>query len=179
MIAIDRYTAMKSVPAGAILNSIILQQRQSKASVARQASILPQRMNDLLSGSRRFTIELSVRLEKALGIEDYGFFYLHQAEHDIYLSKLTAERQDHPDLTKLTKTTFWDVNLHEINWHEGQRWAIRRVLEYGEPGELRELCRFYGYESFASESCQTDSFRLVENVKRNQAYLKQIHETSL
>lgn len=158
---------MKSVPAGAILNSIITQQQQTKASVARAACILPQRLNDLITGSRRFTVETSFKIEKALNISEAGFFYLHQAEHDIYLSELEQQRQFHPNLSLLSKTTFWDVNLEEINWKSGQRWAIRRVLEYGEPMEVSELYKFYGKEAFEAEIQDLTSFRLPERVKNN------------
>lgn len=167
MIALNQYRAMKSVPAGAILNSIITQQQQSKASVARLACILPQRMNDLITGTRRFTVETSLKLEKALNIPDAGFFYLHQAEHDIYLSEVEQQHLKHPDLSQLTKTTFWDVKLDEINWISGQKWAIRRVLEYGEPNELIELCRFYGKDAFAEQVQDLNPFRLPDKVKAN------------
>ena len=167
MISLAQYQNMKSVPAGAILNSIIAQQRQTKATVARTACILPQRLNDLITGARRFTVETSFKIEKALNITDAGFFYIHQAEHDIYLLKLEQQRLHRPDLSKLTKTTFWDVNLDEVNWESGQRWAIRRVLEYGEPSEVSELCRFYGKEAFEAEVQNITSFRLPEKVTTN------------
>lgn len=167
MIALSQYRTMKSVPAGAILNSIITQQQQSKASVARAACILPQRMNDLITGSRRFTVETSFKIEKALNISEAGFFYRHQTEHDIYLSELEQQRQYHPNLSLLSKTTFWDVNLDEVNWKSGQRWAIRRVLEYGEPCEVAELYRFYGKDAFIAEVHNLTSFRLPQKVKTN------------
>ena len=167
MIAINQYRAMKSVPAGAILNSIIAQKRQTKAAVARAACILPQRVNDLIMGTRRFTVDTSIKIEKALDIQETGFFYLHQAEHDIYLSELEMQRQQHPDLSVLTKTTFWDVNLAEINWQSAKRWAIRRVLEYGNPEEIKALCDFYGRDAFDEEMQHPESFRLQDNVKKN------------
>lgn len=172
MIALNQYRSMKSVPAGAILNSIITQQQQTKASVARMACILPQRMNDLISGARRFTVETSIKIEKALDIADTGFFYLHQAEHDVYLSELEIQKQYHPDLSKLTKTTFWDVNLEDINWMSGKRWAVRRVLEYGDPEEIMELCRFYGKDPFEKEMKHLDSFRLPDRVLKNWEEIK-------
>lgn len=167
MISLSQYQSMKSVPAGAILNSIITQQRQTKATVARTACILPQRLNDLITGARRFTVETSFKIAKALNISDAGFFYIHQAEHDIYLLKRDQQRRHRPDISKLTKTTFWDVKLEEVNWESGQRWAIRRVLEYGEPSEGAELCRFYGTEAFEAEVQNLSSFRFPEKVKSN------------
>jgi len=117
----------------------------SKSNIDRTCkffSILPQRMNDLITGARRFTVETSFKIETALNTSDAGIFYLHQAEHDIYLSEQEQQRQHHSNLSLLTKTTFWDVNLEEVNWESGQRWAVRRVLEYGEPNEVIELLRF-------------------------------------
>jgi len=124
-------------------------------------------MNDLITGARRFTVETSFKIEKALNISDAWFFYLHQAEHDIYLYELEQQHQHHPNLSIHTKTTFWDVNLEEVNWVSGQRWAIRRVLEYGEPSEVIELCRFYGKDAFEAETQNLASFRLPEKVKNN------------
>lgn len=173
MIELSKYQAMKSVPAGAILNSIIVQQQMSKASVARLACILPQRMNDLINGVRRFSVDTSLKIEKALNIPYVGFFYLHQAAHDIYLSELKIQRQHHPNLAILTKTTFWDVNIEEINWSSCQRWAIRRVLEYGEANEVAELCRFYGREAFEAEMQHIESFRLPDKVVSNWSKIKE------
>ena len=171
---------MRSVPAGAILNNIIAHQRRTKASVARLASILPQRMNDLIIGTRRFSVDTSFKIEKALGIQDAGFFYLHQAEHDIYLQELELRQQHHPDLSVLTKTTFWDVNLGEIDWLSAKRWAIRRVLEYGNHEELLALYDFYGRDAFDEELQHPESFRLLNKVENNVRFLRSIgHETTL
>jgi len=166
MIAIRDYHKMKGVPAGVILDSIIRQQKRSKASVAREANILPQRLNDLVMGTRRFTVETSRRLEESLNICEPGFFYCHQAIHDVYLFEREQKLQKHPDFSVLTKTTFWDVQLEKIDWTRAQSWAIRRVLEYGEVEELRELERFYGHQALEKEYYRLDEFRLPNKVKR-------------
>lgn len=176
MLSLVQYQSMKSVPAGAILNSIITQQQQSKATVARKACILPQRLNDLISGTRRFTAETSFKLEQALDIAETGFFYIHQAQHDIYLLRLERQRQLHPDFNLLTKTTFWDVRLENVNWETAKVWAIRRVLEYGEPSEVAELARFYGFESIQKEVEHPESFRLFNKVNKNLSYIKNLNK---
>ena len=176
MVAISNYSKMKSVPAGAILDSIIKQQKRSKASVARDSDILPQRLNDLVMGARRFTVETSCRLEESLGIRETGFFYRHQAMHDVYLYELEQKRREHPDFTVLTKTTFWDVRLEKIDWQAAKSWAIRRVLEYGEIEELSELERFYGHKALEQEYSRLDSFRLPTRVEHIWQKLLESHK---
>ena len=167
MIAISNYSKMRSVPAGAILDSIIKQQKRSKASVARDSDILPQRLNDLVMGTRRFTVETSRRLEESLNIREAGFFYRHQPMHDVYLYETEQNRLQHPDFSQLTKTTFWDVQLEKIDWQAARSWAIRRVLEYGEIKELQELEQFYGHKALEQEYNRQESFRLPDKVERN------------
>ncbi|MBQ0057479.1 MAG: XRE family transcriptional regulator [Bacteroidales bacterium] len=180
MIAISNYSKMKSVPAGAILDSIIKQQKRSKVSVARDSDILPQRLNDLVMGNRRFTVETSRRLEESLNICDAGFFYRHQALHDVYLYELETKRQHHPDFSILTKTTFWDVQLEKVDWHAAQSWAIRRVLEYGDIEELQEMERFYSHEAVEQEyTNHRGSFRLPDKVERIWQQLEELKQEEI
>jgi plasmid maintenance system antidote protein VapI len=105
------YTRMTTVPAGIILDRIIHQQKKSKVDVASSAHMIPQRLNDLINGNRRFTPKNSMALEQSLGIDIAGFFYIIQAHHDIYTEQKNESSNNRPDLTRLTKTTFWDVDL--------------------------------------------------------------------
>lgn len=161
-----QYMQMNSVSAGAVLQHILRQQQLKKQDVARAADIIPQRLSDLISGSRRFTPALSLRLERALQIPHHGFFYLIQSQHDIYQEERTAERRT-PDLSLLTATTFWDVDLEQVDWEQGREWAIRRVLEYGTQEEVRELARFYGREALIDIAQHTEQFRMPQRVAYN------------
>ena len=161
------YTNMPMVPAGAILDRIIKQQNRVKAEVAASANLIPQRLNDLVMGNRRFTPHTSMALEASLHIEIPGFFYLIQANHDIYLAQKAIKDNDTPDLTVLTKTTFWDTDLSRIDWSRCKKWAIRRVLEYGNADEIREIDRFYGHEALMEVYSNPKEFRLYEQVKNN------------
>lgn len=162
----DKYLNMPSVPAGAILNRIARKQKLSQSMLAQKTGLIPQRINDLIMGRRRFTPHNSMVLEQALGIESDGFFYLIQAKHDVYQSYLT-EKQSKPNLMLLSKTTFWDVDLTKIEWGKSQDWAIRRVLEYGSETEIKELCRFYGKDAFAKTGANPHGFRLYDIVLQN------------
>lgn len=155
---------MQSVSAGAILDRIIRQQKRMKTEVAAAAQLIPQRLNDLIMGNRRFTPQNSLVLEAALDIA--VFFYLIQANHDIYLAKQEKAGQDTPTLSLLTKATFWDVDLQKIDWSKCRTWAIRRVLEYGNAEEIREMDRFYGHKAVMEVYQNPNGFRLYEQVKQ-------------
>lgn len=164
---INTYMKMPSVPAGAILDRIVRQQRRTKTEVGSAAQLIPQRLNDLIMGHRRFTPQNSIALENALGIEFAGFFYLLQANHDIYMEKQMAAKKATPNLQILTKTTFWDVDLSKIDWIKNKKWAIIRALEYGSAEEIREIDRFYGHDAIVEVYNNSCNFRLPDIAKHN------------
>lgn len=162
---LQAYLNMPSVPAGAILNNILRTKGLKKSEVARSATLLPQRINDLITGNRRFSLDVSAALEKALGIESPGFFYLLQTKHDIYQYSLEHKTTRTPDLSKLSTTTFWDTDLSKVDWEQCEKWVIRRVLEYGNEEELQEMQRFYGKDAVSSVAEDPTGFRLYNFVQ--------------
>ena len=161
------YLQMKMVPAGIVLERIIGEQHRAKNEVAASAQLVPQRINDLIRGTRRFTPKTSMALENALSIDIPGLFYLIQANHDVHLSLQEQKSANRPNLDVLTKTTFWDVDLSKVDWSRCRKWAIRRVLEYGTPEEIREIDRFYGHDALLEIFNNPQGFRLYEQVKQN------------
>ena len=159
-----QYLYMPTVPAGAVLNHVIKKQHRKKAEVGAIANLIPQRMNDLIKGNRRFTPQTSIALEGALGIDVEGFFYIVQANHDIYIERQSHLEKTTPNLNVLSKTTFWDVDVTKIDWTLAKRWAIQRVLEYGTTNEITELARFYGKGAVTELLGQPQRFRLYEQV---------------
>lgn len=162
----DTYLNMPSVPAGAILHRIVQQKQIHQTALAQKTGLIPQRINDLIMGRRRFTPQNSFVLERALGISSQGFFYKIQANHDIYQAHL-AESQLKPNLNLLSQTTFWDVDLSKLEWSKCQDWAIRRVLEYGAKEEIEELYRFYGHDAFAKIKGTPKGFMLYDVALKN------------
>lgn len=160
------YLNMPSVPAGAILYRIAQHKHLTQTTLAQKTGLIPQRINDLIMGRRRFTPNNSMMLEQALDISLQGFFYKIQANHDIYEVQL-ANHQSKPDLSKLTQTTFWDVDLSKIEWMKCQDWAIRRVLEYGTEEEIKELYRYYGHDAFVKVKENPKGFLLFDTVLKN------------
>ena len=161
------YIEMPSVPAGAILDRIIRQQRRTKVDVASAAHLIPQRLNDLIHGNRRFTPKNSMDLEQTLNIGIDGFFHIIQAKHDVYNEQKNSRLTQKPNIAILTKTTFWDVDLNNVDWPNCADWAIRRVLEYGTTDEIKELARFYGADKVREVYADPKNFRLYNIVQQN------------
>ena len=162
----DIYLNMSSVPAGAILYRLTQQKHMHQTTLAQKTGLIPQRINDLIMGRRRFTPQNSIILEQALDISLQGFFYKIQANHDIYQAQ-QAGNQPKPNLSLLSQTTFWDVDLSRIEWMKCEDWAIRRVLEYGTKEEMEELHRFYGHDAFAKIKENPNGFMLYDIALKN------------
>jgi plasmid maintenance system antidote protein VapI len=146
----EQYLSTPAVPAGAILKRILRKEQFSQKEIADKSAIYPQRIHDLICGKRKFTPELSLRLEKALGISIPGYFYHIQANHDIYSYCDIQERKHTPDLSRINKSLFWETtSLDNINWIKNANWVIQRTFEYGNQQEIEEIIRYYGREKIS------------------------------
>ena len=143
----EQYLSMPAVPAGALLKRILQKEHLSQKEIAKKSEIYPQRINDLVNGKRKFTPELSFRIAHALGFSSPGYFYQIQTNHDIYRYQDEQERKQTPDLSKLHRALFWEINsLDRINWLKRANWVIQRTFEYGNKHEIEEILHFYGRE---------------------------------
>ena len=170
----EQYLSMSTVPAGAILKRILQKENISQKEIAKKAIIYPQRINDLISGKRKFTLEYSSRLEQALGISTFGYFYRIQANHDIFLYQDEQERKNTPDLSKLHQALFWETaSLDNINWIKNATWVIQRTFEYGNQQEIEEIIRYYGREKISNvlnAIPATDTWKLNDRNKNRQLF---------
>ena len=108
------------------------------------SGIYPQRISELIKGTRNFTIQQSIDIEKALGIGIEGYFYKIQANYEVYAFLTEKELTQHPDLSKFSTALFWDTRIEKINWIKNKEWVIQRIFEYGNSQEINEAIRFYG-----------------------------------
>lgn len=139
-----RFLSHNNLPAGAVLGHILKQQDMTQRQLSAATGILPQRINDYISGKRRISAEASLLLEQALSIKTKGFFYIIQANHDIH-DAITLHSEDAiPDLTRIKKSIFWDTDISRLNWNSNRKSIIRRVFEYGDEQAIKEIIRFYG-----------------------------------
>jgi len=170
----EQYLSMPAVPAGAILKRILQKEHLSQREIAGKSAIYPQRINDLIVGKRKFTPEISSRLENALGIPTLGYFYRIQANYAIYSYQDEQERKHTPDLSKLGKALFWETDsLEKINWLKSANWIIQRTFECGNQQEIEEIIRFYGREKVTetlNAIPSTDTWKLYYRNKNRQLF---------
>lgn len=138
----EQYLNYPHIPCNAVLKRIMQKERLSQRELARRSGIVPQRINDLLSERRRITADMSIKLEKALGIPHAGYFYIIQANHDVYL--VEKQLQTHPIANTFRKELFWDTDKSGLDWVSNRQWIIQRVFEYGNDKEILATIEFYG-----------------------------------
>jgi plasmid maintenance system antidote protein VapI len=168
----EQYLSTSTIPAGAVLKRILQKERIGQKEVALKASLFPQRINDLITGKRKFTPEMSVCIEKALGLSEPGYFYKIQSNYEIYRYKEEQEKKDTPNLDRLNEALFWDTNMRDMNWKKNANWVIKRVFEYGQPEEIEEIIRYYGKEKVAEVlNSINDTWKEKERNKNTTIYL--------
>lgn len=140
-----RFLNYPNLPAGAVLRHMLKQQHMSQRQLSASTGILPQRINDYITGKRRMSVEISLIIEKALSIETKGFFYTLQANHDIY-DAVKSETRLIPDLSKIKKSIFWDTDINLLEWNSNRNSIIKRIFEYGDEQAITEIIRFYGVD---------------------------------
>ena len=135
----------KGIHPGFILERELKQRGLRKGQFALSLQEFPQTLVSIMKGKRKMNTSISLKIEKALGLEE-GYLMTLQVFYDIEEEKRKYNMY-HPDLTKLRPVLFWDT-LHEmINWDKQKRAVINRVFERGNEEEKNEIIRFYGNET--------------------------------
>jgi plasmid maintenance system antidote protein VapI len=106
----------------------------------------PQTLGAIIKGIRKMNVDLSLKIEKELEMEE-GFLMTLQVFYDIKEAK--RDRNYKPDLSKLRKVTFWDTTFDKIDWKLMKISVVKRVFAYGDKIEQEEIIRFYGKEEVA------------------------------
>ncbi|MDI5894628.1 helix-turn-helix transcriptional regulator [Flavobacterium algoritolerans] len=116
-----------------------INQRQFALSVGEH----PQTLGAIIKGNRRMNVDLSLKMEEKLELEE-GFLMTLQVFYDIKEAKKDSTYK--PDLSKLRKVTFWDTTFDKIDWKQNRVAVIKRVFSRGIEMEQEEIIRFYGKE---------------------------------
>ncbi|WP_075967773.1 helix-turn-helix transcriptional regulator [Parabacteroides massiliensis] len=143
----EEYIKSERTPAGKVLEHILRKAKMTRKQLSIEAGIYPQRISELIKGTRDFTVQQSISIEKALKIGIEGYFYKIQANYEVYAYLTKREQEKHPDLSKFSKALFWDTRIERINWTKNKEWVIQRIFEYGNNQEIEEAIRFYGKET--------------------------------
>jgi len=136
---------IKGIHPGLILERELKQRHIHKGPFAISLQEFPQTLVSITKGKRRMNINIALKIEKALGIEE-GYFMILQVYHDIEEVK-KGQNIDHPDFTKLRRVLFWDTKMENINWEKQRNAVIKRVFERGNDIEKNEIINFYGIKN--------------------------------
>jgi plasmid maintenance system antidote protein VapI len=133
---------IKGLHPGLFLNRELKKRGLSKGLFALSIGEYPQTISAITHGKRGMNTSLALRIEEYLNLEE-GTLMMLQVYYDIKLEKEKRNKTLKPDLTKLSKSLFWDTEVEKIDWISHKRFVIDRVKERGNETEKEEIMRFY------------------------------------
>lgn len=134
---------IKGLHPGRFIDSELKKQHSNQRQLALAIDEHPQTINAIINAKRSMNTKLALKIEEHLGLEE-GFLMTLQVHYDIKQAKF--DKNYKPDLSKLSKSTFWDTTFDRIDWKLMKRAVITRVFAYGTDEEQQEIIRFYGKE---------------------------------
>lgn len=138
MINIDSY---KGISPGKIIARELRKHAISQRSIASKIGIHSQTLNAVITGHRKLTVDMALKIERFLGLEE-GFLLILQTYYNISEYKRTSINYNNiaPNIRKIL---FWDTDFEKIDWNLQKETVIRRVMERGSASEKEEIIRFY------------------------------------
>lgn len=132
---------IKGVHPGKFVERELLKQNSNKRQFAIAIGEHPQTIGAIIKGNRRMNLELSLKIEEKLQLEE-GFLMTLQVFYDVKQAKKKNSLK--PDISKLSKVLFWDTTFDKIDWQQMKVAVIKRVFSRGTEEEKEEITRFYG-----------------------------------
>lgn len=132
---------IKGVHPGKFLERELLKRKINKRQFAMVVDEHPQTLGAIIKGNRRMNVELSLKIEDKLQLEE-GFLMTLQVFYDVKQTK--KKNQQTPDISKLRKGLFWDTTFDKIDWEEMKVAVVKRTFSRGTEEEKEEITRFYG-----------------------------------
>jgi len=142
----EKLSVLKGLHPGIFLERELQKRGISKRQFGLSINEFPQTIGSITKGKRDMNTQLSLRIEKALGLEE-GFLMMLQVFYDIKKEKLKCIGT--PDLSIISPGLFWDTAMENIDWHLHRKAIVDRVFEYGSQEEKLEIERFYGKDNVA------------------------------
>lgn len=138
---IAEFESYKGVHPGKVIERMLDKRGISQRSFALSLPEHPQTFNAILKEKRSLNIPLSLKIEKALDLEEGSLMTL-QIHYDIKQERL---RRQGPG-PNIPPVIFWDVDMSKIDWEKRAEYVIKRVYERGNQAERNEIDRYYGVE---------------------------------
>lgn len=139
-ITLEKY---KGIHPGLILERELKKRKLKKRPFALSLPEYPQTINDITKGKRNLTPEVSLKIDRALGLEE-GTMYLLQAYYSIKAEQLKERIKLRPDLSLFRKALFWDTDMNKLDWDRQYKPIITRIFERGDSKEKQAILDFYG-----------------------------------
>lgn len=132
---------IKGVHPGKFMERELLKQKINKRQFAMAIGEHPQTIGAIIKGTRRMNVDLSLKIEEKLQLEE-GFLMTLQVFYDVKQAKKKNSLK--PDISKLRKGLFWDTTFDKVDWQQMKVAVIKRVFSRGTEEEKEEITRFYG-----------------------------------
>lgn len=139
----EKLSILKGLHPGFFLEHELRKRNLSKRQFAIALSEHPQTIGAITKGSRDMNTALSLRIEKALNLEE-GFLMILQSFYDIKKEKEKLADKRIPNLKLIRPVLFWDTSINKIDWELHREYIIERIFERGNQQEKEEIERFYG-----------------------------------
>lgn len=161
--AIQKY---RGIHPGLFLDRELKKRKLKKGPFALSLEVYPQTLNAITKGNRGIPTHLSLKIDRALGLEE-GTMHLLQAWFEI--KEEQNRQQDRPDMNIIRKILFWDTDINKINWKDQYKSIIERVFERGNDAEKAEMLNFYGKEKIkavtGSDKIAGNQLPVMRNIK--------------
>ena len=132
---------IKGIHPGKFVERELMKRNINKRQFAIAIREHPQTLGASIKGNRKMNVELSLKIEEKLQIEE-GFLMTLQVFYDVKQAKKKNSLK--PDISKLRKGLFWDTTFDKIDWEQMKVAVVKRVFSRGTEKEKEEITRFYG-----------------------------------
>ena len=150
----------KGIHPGRIIDRELKKRGTSQRSIAATIGEHSQNLNAVITGRRRLTTELALKLENVFGMEE-GFLLALQTYYDIAEYKHRQASKSVSGRPNIRHGLFWDTDFDKIDFGRYRNGVIQRVLERGSEAEKAEIARFYGLELSELEQYKpTNSYKI-------------------
>lgn len=135
---------IKGVHPGAVLSRELKIRGIESKQFAAAIDVYPQTLSAIRNEKRGINPTLSIKLGKALGVDD-AYFMLLQAYYEVEQARKALLKDDRkPNMDLIRPILFWDTDIQKIDWQAQQKAVVKRIFERGNDAEIEEIISFYG-----------------------------------
>ena len=135
--------SLKGIHPGKIIGRDLKKRNLSQRSFANAIGEHGQTLNAVITGRRKLTTDMAVKIEQMFGYDE-GFLLTLQAFYDINQYKNRQKSASVHGAPKIRHVLFWDTDFEKMDWGLYKDAVIKRVMERGNEEEKDEITKFYG-----------------------------------